>query len=78
MKLASTIMNYITLDTQMTWVRGYHIAILNHICWKKRVNIPYFLFEEMEKAAKEFQKGRTKFALHQGLFLVVAKYMAEK
>lgn len=71
-------MNYITLDTQRTCVRGYHLAILNQMRWKKKVNVPYFLFKEMEKAAEDFQKGRTKFILHQGLFLVVAKHMAKK
>lgn len=59
-------------------MRGYHLAILNHIRWRKRVNVPYFLFKELKKATEDFQKGRTKYALHQGLFLLIAKFMARK
>lgn len=60
----------------MVWVRGYHLAILNNMRWRKRVNILFFLFKELEKSIKDFQRGRTKFALHQGLFFLIMKEMA--
>lgn len=42
------------------------------------MNVPYFLFKELKKSAKDFQSRLTKYALHQGLFLLVAKFMARK
>lgn len=32
----------------------------------------------MKKFVEDFHKGRTKFALHQGLFLIIAKHMDKK
>lgn len=77
-KVVGTIMNYFTLDSQMVWVHGYHLAILNNMRWRKRVNVSYFLFKELEKSAEDFQRGRTKYTLHQGLILLIVKFMAHK
>lgn len=76
-KLASTVMNYITLHMQMTWIKGYHLEILNQIRWRKKMNMLYFLFKELEKATKYFQKGRMKYALHERLFFIIVKYMTK-
>lgn len=76
--MAGTIMSYLTLDSQLVWVHGYHLVILNNMRWRKRVNIPFFLYKELERFVKDFQIGGMKYALHQGLFTNIAKFLARK
>lgn len=42
------------------------------------MNISFFLYKELENLMEDFQHGRMKYALHQGLFLLLAKFSTYK
>lgn len=51
------IMRFITLDTLDVWVRSFHFGFLNHLKGHK-MNIPMFLFAELDKATDDFKKSK--------------------
>lgn len=54
LNIVGIMMNYFTLDTKTTWVRGYHLVILNNMHWGKKINIPHFLLNELESVIEDF------------------------
>lgn len=77
-EVAAVVMDYLMMDAQYTWVRGYHLALLNNIRWGKQVNYPHSLYSEMDQAAELRQRGGMKYVLHLGLFNLVFKHMMVK
>eukprot|EP01018_Ginkgo_biloba_P016143 Gb_31689 [translate_table: standard] len=73
-KVAVQVMKYLTLEGKFRKLFGYHIAILNAIRNKEKVNIPLFLLKSMEKSVKAVKAGKGKAPLHQGLMKMLADF----
>lgn len=75
--VALTIMHFITLDTSDVWVRSFHFEFLNHLKGH-RMNIPAFLYAELDKAVDDFKKSKGNEVGHQGLILIIFKHVAKQ
>eukprot|EP01018_Ginkgo_biloba_P028000 Gb_41589 [translate_table: standard] len=70
----SQVMKYLTLEGKFRKVFGYHIAILNSMRNKEKINIPLFLFKSMEKFVHAVKAGKGKAPLHQGPMKMIADF----
>eukprot|EP01018_Ginkgo_biloba_P005757 Gb_20034 [translate_table: standard] len=69
-RVAVQVMKYLTLEGKFRKLFGYHIAILNSMRNKEKVNIFLFLFKSLEKSVNVAKAGKGKAPLHQGLMKV--------
>ena len=70
------IMHFITLDTLYVWVFSFHFKFLNHLKGH-RMNILTFLYVELDKVVDDFKKSKGNEVNHQGLILIIFKYVAK-
>eukprot|EP01018_Ginkgo_biloba_P013977 Gb_31793 [translate_table: standard] len=73
-RVAVQVMKYLTLEGKFWKLFGYHIAILNSMRNKEKVNIPLFLLKSMEKSVKAVKAGKGKSPLHQGLMKMLVDF----
>lgn len=71
-------MKYLTLEGKFQKLFGYHIAILNSMRNKKKVNIPLFLFKSLEKSMNVVKARKGKAPLHQGLMKLIVNFESNK
>jgi len=68
------VMKYLTLEGKFRKFFGYHIAILNSIRNRVKINVPLFLLKSLEKPIKTVKSGKGKLPLHQGLLKMLVNY----
>eukprot|EP01018_Ginkgo_biloba_P032322 Gb_32267 [translate_table: standard] len=73
-KVAVQVMKYLTLEGKFRKLFGYHIAILNSMKNKEKINIPLFLFKSTEKSVHAVKAGKGKAPLHQGLMKMIVDF----
>eukprot|EP01018_Ginkgo_biloba_P036449 Gb_16274 [translate_table: standard] len=72
------VMKYLTLEGKFEKLFGYHIAILNSMRNKEKVNIPLFLLKSMEKSVRAVKISKRKSPLHQGLMKMLVDFEMNK
>lgn len=73
-----TIMAFFTLDAKITMVRSFHLAFLNHLRGKKSMNVPAYLFRELERSMLEAKANKTFVPSYQGLIFILYKFIVLK
>eukprot|EP01018_Ginkgo_biloba_P010247 Gb_13456 [translate_table: standard] len=77
-RVAMVLMKYLTLEGKFRKLFGHHIAFLNAMRNKERINIPLFLFNSMEKSLISVKTGKGKSPLHQGLMKLIMEFVFSK
>eukprot|EP01018_Ginkgo_biloba_P038988 Gb_36378 [translate_table: standard] len=77
-RVAMVLMKYLTLEGKFRKLFGHHIAFLNFVRNKEKVNIPSFLFNSLEKSLVEAKSGKGKSPLHQGLMKMLFDFVSSK
>eukprot|EP01018_Ginkgo_biloba_P013399 Gb_10421 [translate_table: standard] len=68
------VMKYLTLEGKFRKLFGCHIAILNSIRNRVKINVPLLLLKSLEKSIKTVKSGKGKLPLHQGLLKMLVNY----
>eukprot|EP01018_Ginkgo_biloba_P023420 Gb_40337 [translate_table: standard] len=77
-RVAIQVMKYLTLEGKFCKLFGYHIAILNSMRNKEKVNIPLFLLKSMEKSVRTVKARKGKAPLHQGLMKLLVDFKKDR
>ena len=72
------LMKYLTLEGKFRKLFGHHIAFLNFMRNKEKVNILSFLFNSLEKLLIVAKSGKGKSPLHQGLMKILFDFVSRK
>eukprot|EP01018_Ginkgo_biloba_P037260 Gb_40876 [translate_table: standard] len=77
-RVAIQVMKYITLEGKFRKLFGYHVAILNSLRNREKINIPLFLCKSMEKLILSIKAGKTKSPRHQGLMKLIVEHTSNR
>eukprot|EP01018_Ginkgo_biloba_P031174 Gb_36132 [translate_table: standard] len=77
-RVAMVLMKYLTLEGKFRKLFGHHIAFLNCVRNREKVNIPLFLFNSLEKSVLAAKSGKGKPPLHQGLMKMLVDFVSNK
>eukprot|EP01018_Ginkgo_biloba_P008081 Gb_11347 [translate_table: standard] len=77
-RVAMVLMKYLTLEGKFRKLYGHHIAFLNFVRNREKVNIPLFLFNSLEKSVFAAKSGKGKPPLHQGLMKMLVDFFYSK
>eukprot|EP01018_Ginkgo_biloba_P033438 Gb_00181 [translate_table: standard] len=72
------VMKCIILEGKFHNLFGYHIAILNSMRNKDKVNIPLFLLKSIEKSIRAVKAEKGKAPLHQGLMKLLVDFEKDR
>eukprot|EP01018_Ginkgo_biloba_P013768 Gb_00165 [translate_table: standard] len=77
-RVAMVLMKYLTLEGKFRTVFGHHIAFLNCVRNREKVNILLFLFNSLDKSVLTAKSGKGKPRLHQGLMKMLVDFVSSK
>ena len=76
--MAIQVIKYITLEGKFRNLFGYHVAILNSLRNREKINIPLFLCKSLKKLILFVKARKTKSPRHQGLMKLIVEYNSKR